>query len=298
MFKIFLTALISSVFLTHSSNADVPNVVTDITPIHSLVSIVMNGVGSPGLIIPSSASPHDFAFRPSQAGALQKADIVFWVGEDLTPWLLSPIQTLAKRAESVALIEDTRTHILELGDEEHEGHDHDDAMHDPHAWLDPQNAIIWLDIIAERLSALDAEHSDAYQYNAEQGKLKIAKIIIDTSDALNITKDVKFIVAHDAYAYFAARFGLDIVGAITASDGEAPSAKRVADVTRLIQSKNVKCVFVHPGIKSGLVDAVIGKSDVKRGEIDPLGAHLEIGVSYYSDLITDMAASIRACVTD
>ena len=60
--------------------ADVPKVAVDIAPVHSLVSRVMEGVGSPKLIIPAGASPHEYSLRPSEAKSLQDAISLFgWV---------------------------------------------------------------------------------------------------------------------------------------------------------------------------------------------------------------------------
>jgi len=65
-------------------HAKVPQVATDIPPVHSLVSQVMGELGTPKLIIPPGTSPHGYAMRPSEARALQAADVVFWMGQDLT----------------------------------------------------------------------------------------------------------------------------------------------------------------------------------------------------------------------
>jgi len=56
--------------------ADVPRVMTDIAPIHSLTAQVMGDLGTPDLLLPPGADPHDFALRPSDAAALGNADIV------------------------------------------------------------------------------------------------------------------------------------------------------------------------------------------------------------------------------
>ena len=83
-----LTALSAmTALMGTTAMAEVPNVAVDIAPVHSLVARVMAGVGAPDLIIPAGASPHEYALRPSDAAALQDADLVFWVGEGLSPWL-------------------------------------------------------------------------------------------------------------------------------------------------------------------------------------------------------------------
>ena len=89
--------------------ADVPKVAVDIAPVHSLVSRVMEGVGSPKLIIPAGASPHEYSLRPSEAKSLQDADMVVWIGEDLAPWMEKSIETLSKNAEIITLLEESDT---------------------------------------------------------------------------------------------------------------------------------------------------------------------------------------------
>ncbi len=78
--------------------ADVPRVATDIAPIQSLVAQVMGDLGTPSVVVSPGGSPHGYSMRPSEARALATADIVVWVGEDLTPWLEGPIDTLAPGA--------------------------------------------------------------------------------------------------------------------------------------------------------------------------------------------------------
>ena len=79
--------------------AEVPSVAVDIAPVHSLVARVMEGVGEPNLIIPASASPHEYSLRPSEAKSLQNADMVFWEDQELTPWLENSIDTLSQDAQ-------------------------------------------------------------------------------------------------------------------------------------------------------------------------------------------------------
>lgn len=115
--------------------AGTPRVAVDITPVHSLVSQVMQGVGKPDLIIQSGASPHGYSLRPSEAQALSRADVVFWIGEDLTPWLENSLNNLAGSAQKVSLltVPGTTLHSFREG-ATFESHDHhgDDAGHEEH----------------------------------------------------------------------------------------------------------------------------------------------------------------------
>ena len=85
------------------SIAEAPQVAVDIAPVHSLVARVMEGVGTPDLIIPAGASPHEYNLRPSEAASLQNADVVFWVSASLTPWMKNAIETLSRWRRSSCL---------------------------------------------------------------------------------------------------------------------------------------------------------------------------------------------------
>ena len=80
-----------------------PTVVASIAPVHSLVARVMQGAGDPYLLLPPGASPHDHALRPSDAAALDRAALVFWVGPGLETWLERPLSTLAAGARVIRL---------------------------------------------------------------------------------------------------------------------------------------------------------------------------------------------------
>ncbi|MDW4498853.1 zinc ABC transporter substrate-binding protein [Sulfitobacter sp. D35] len=119
-----------------TASAEVPKVVVDIAPVHSLVARVMEGVGTPSLIVAPGASPHEYSLRPSEAKALQDADLVFWVSPELTPWLADTIGTLAGEAGEVVFMDVDGTQKLPFREGtlfEAHAHGHaegDDAHHD------------------------------------------------------------------------------------------------------------------------------------------------------------------------
>lgn len=122
------------IFLTAPALA-APRVATDIAPVHSLAAQVMAGVGEPDLLIRIGASPHGYSLRPSEAQALQDAEIVFWIGESLTPQLEGSIENLAADADVVELLGAGGSEVLPSRDTalfERHGDDHHDD-HEEHA---------------------------------------------------------------------------------------------------------------------------------------------------------------------
>ena len=117
--------------LATPASADDVRVVATIKPVHSIVSAVMEGVGEPHLIMRGAASPHDFSLRPSDAGKLQDAHVVFLVDHALETSLAGPIATLADDARVVPLADAHGLVHRPLREGGHfEVHDH--ADHDGH----------------------------------------------------------------------------------------------------------------------------------------------------------------------
>jgi zinc transport system substrate-binding protein len=189
--------------------ADPVKVVTSIKPIHSLVAGVMRGVAEPALLVKGAASPHSFNLRPSDARALNQADLVFWVGEDLETFLTKPIESLADKAHPVALMEESDLTLLPTREggawERHEDH-HDDhahkaghGTHDAHVWLDVDNAAKMVATIAKELSEHDAANAARYKANAVALTERLTALDAELKTALAPIKDRPFVVLHHAY---------------------------------------------------------------------------------------------------
>lgn len=297
--------------LAAQTTASELRVAVDIAPVHSIVAHVMGDtIGDTGtldLIVPVGASPHDYAMRPSEAHTLSKADIVIWVGEGLTPWLHDPITTLAPNARQIELLELEQTTILpfregeEFGVHSHDDHGDEDAHDeheagDPHVWLDPLNAIAWAFFIADVLGEEDDVNAQIYIENANNFSNQILALSAEIENQVKPVKGASFIVFHDAFHGFEHRFGVEAKGAISDSDANAPSPKRVALVRDLVETENVKCVLAEPFFNSGLVQAVSGSARV--GVVDAMGVNLSLGPDLYENLLRSISQTLVDCLAD
>ncbi len=348
MSREFLAVSVTSALLGGTAMADGPSVAVDITPVHSLVARVMEGVGTPNLIVRPGASPHEYSLRPSEAAALQEADLVFWMGKDLVPWLESALETLAGDAAVTTLLEADGTILLdfregalfeahmhddeeehgheehaenedheedhgreehaenEVHEEDHENEDHEHmelahdeqehGAHDPHAWLSPENASVWLNLIAAELSTFDPENAGAYFANAAAARAEMEELAAEVSTMLDPVRGGRFIVFHDAYQYFETAFDFPAIGAISLSDASDPSPARITEIQGRIRDEGVDCVLAEPQFNDGLVAAVLEGTDANTGVIDPLGADLDPGPALYPQVIRNMAMTLVECL--
>jgi len=280
-----------------------PLVVADIAPVQSLVAKVMAGVGEPHLLLSPGASPHDYALKPSDARALSRADIVVWIGPALTPWLEAPLDVLAPDALRLTLNEADGTTILEaraeavFGDDHDHDHGADDGhgLTDPHSWLDPENARVWVAAIAEALADLDPDNAATYRANAALAQTDLAALEGELAAALAPQDGKRFLVFHDAYQYFEARFDLTVLGAISLTDGAAPSPARIDALRARVAEQWVACAFAEPQFSAGLIDAVQSSNAVPVGILDPMGASVRLGPDHYDQTLRALAAAIAEC---
>ena len=305
-----LTSTIVSLLLASSgAHAGAPRVTVDIAPVHSLVAQVMDGVGVPELLLQGNASPHSYALRPSQAGSLEKSDIVVFTSGRLTPWLLGPLDSLASGAAQLELMSLKGTiHHDFRGDHEDHDHDHDhghehDGEHgedllDPHGWLDPENAKVWVQELAKALSAADPEHRQTYAENAARAVRELDALSSNLSDQLSGVQSQSYMALHDAFQYFDRRFGPQYAGSIALGDAAAPSPARIAKAREQLREHDVTCVFTEPQQNDRLVHVVLEGSNAKAGVLDAIGAELSPGPDLYSDLLRALARSFADCLAD
>jgi zinc transport system substrate-binding protein len=286
-----------------------PRVVTDIPPVQSIAARIMEGVGEPQVIVPPGTSPHGFAMRPSAAGLLADADVVVWIGPELTPWLEGPIEALAGDAEVHALAAAEGMVLLPLReggpfaghDDDHghghdHDHDHDHGSIDAHVWLDPQNGVAMAGEIATLLARVDPENADVYAANAEAFAAQMAALEAEITAELAPLRGRPFVVFHDAYQYFEARFDLPVAGSVSLGDADQPSAARVAEIRNRIRDDGIVCVFAEPQFTPRLVATVIEGSDARTGTLDPEGAGMELGPDLYPRLLLRLAEALADCL--
>ena len=325
-----LIALLTTISI---SKAEV-KVVASIKPIHSLVSYVMDGVGKPDVIVDGYNSPHGFSLKPSHAKMIENADLIIWVGEDLEAFLEKPLNTIAKKAVNIEIMDLSgikklkfrEKNIFEGHDDhghghkekkhddhghghkekKHDDHGHKKAKHDDHGHEghahgehDPH---VWLDPMNAKVIVKEIEKQlvkldpeNSSKYKANSKKAQ--------SELDNLTKNIKrdlkgnlrFVVFHDAYQYFENRFGIKVLGALTVNPDVLPGAEQLSEIREVIEHEKVNCLFSEPQFNPAIIKSIAKDTKIKTGVLDPLGATLDKGKGMYSELLQSMYASFKGC---
>jgi zinc transport system substrate-binding protein len=284
------------------ARAEVTDVVVTIKPIHSLVAQVMQGVGVPTLLVEGAASPHSFSLRPSQLRAIHKAAVFIRVSERLEPFTGNIVRSLPDDVQLVTLVDAPGIKLLSRREDgifdvhAHSDGDAHDTVHDSHVWLDPDNARVIGNYVAGILGARFPQYANRFRANAERLGGEIDALTGELEATTVPLRDRPFVVFHDAYRYFDARFRLDAVGSITVSPEVQPSAKRLTELRVKIRSLKAVCVFAEPYFQPRLVDAVVEDTQARAGTLDPEGVSLEPGPQLYFQLMRNLAASLKSCL--
>ena len=284
--------------------ADAPHVVVTIAPLHSLVVGVMAGVAEPDLLIKGASSPHGYMLKPSQLESLQRADLVVWSGESIESFLPRTLRSLSSNTQVMKLAALPGMVLLPSrsggiwGEEEEEHHDHHEGGVDGHLWLDPENARAIVKAVSEALTKIDSSHAAIYSHNSEALLHRLDQLSQELDRQLTPVRNAPYLVFHDSYHYFEARYHLNAAGAISVDPERKPGARRLHELTSMVQQRQVRCVFSEPQFPSSTVRAIISGSSVKSGVLDPLGSTLQPGEDLYFDLMRALAKSLVSCLQD
>jgi zinc transport system substrate-binding protein len=306
-----VAALVAGGFATWSgalpAAADV-NVVVTIKPLHALVSQVMTGAGTPELLVKGSASAHTYALKPSDASKLGQADVFFRMSETMEPFTAKISKSLPKSVQVVTLqttrglkLYQRRSGATFGDDHDHsdgDAHDHDhghDAT-DGHSWLDPINAKVLADRIAQVLGAKEPAKAALFNANAAALKTKLDDLSAELTRDLTPVAGKPYIVFHDALQYFERRYKLRVVGSISMSPEVPPSAKRLSTLRRKIASLGAVCVFAEPQFDTRLVNNLAEGTRARIGTIDPEGSRIEPGPDLYFTLLRNLTQDLRSCL--
>jgi zinc transport system substrate-binding protein len=304
-----------------------PQVVASVKPLHGLVAAVMEGVAEPRLLI-GRGSPHGYSLRPSDARALRRAELVFWIGPGLEAVLEKPLRTLSAQATVVAMADLPGLRLLprrEGGAWDRDQHGPDDPDgHGPavetgpagtgpaetgpagaetvaesqnlHIWLDPDNGRVMVEAIAAALARADPPNAERYRRNGAGTLARIEALDRDLRQRLAPVADRAYVVFHDGYHYFERHYGLNAVGSITVSPERAPGARRLREIRARIAELGAVCVFSEPQFEPALVATVVEGTSARTGTLDPLGAEIAPGPRAYFELMDRLAESLQSCL--
>ncbi len=261
-----------------------PTVVATTTQLGDLV----RAVGGPDVVVHQilqpNTDPHEYEPRPDDVRAVASARLVVESGDRLDLWM-GKVVSQAGGSPRVFTVAPAHTPFRRAG----ETSGPEASRYDPHWWHDPRNTEAAVRAIAGQLSAVDPRHRQAYTRRKQAYLAKLRRLDAGIARCFAPTprSERKLVTDHDAFGYFADRYGIAVVGAIIPSQTTQaqPSAKSIAVLTALIRREHVRAVFPESSINPKLAEA-IARSTGARSNLtlygDTLGPAGSSGATYLS----------------
>ncbi|WP_354698488.1 hypothetical protein DSM112329_04170 [Paraconexibacter sp. AEG42_29] len=233
-------------------------------------------------LLAPNTDPHDYEPRPKDVRATAGADVVFTSGDDLDHWMEDVVKQSGGSPATVDLAEGLPQTLPG------EDHGHGEASeHDPHWWHDPRNVEAAVGVIAAALVKAEPAARGAVERAAAAYVAKVRKLdagITACFDAVPAAER-KLVTDHDAFGYFARRYGITVVGAVIPSQTTQaqPSAAAISRLARVIRAQAVKAVFPESSVNARLARAIAKQTGATAGLTlygDTLGPEGSPGATY------------------
>ncbi len=212
-------------------------------------------------VLQPNTDPHEYEPRPADVENAAGADIAFANGDNLDDWLGKVIDESGSGANVVDL--GTKVPVKLPG----ESTGPEASKYDPHWWHDPRNAAAAVRAIATQLEQIDPAAASRFRANATSYLARIRRLDRGISTCMSSVPASrrKLVTDHDAFNYFAKRYGIDVVGAVIPSQTTQaqPSAQAVANLVDLIRSEHVKAVFPESSINPRLAQSIANETGAR-----------------------------------
>lgn len=234
------------------------------------------------LLTPNS-DPHEYEPRPSDARAVAESALVVRSGGDLDEWLGDVVENAGGNGRVLTLLDAVRA-----------------RREDPHWWQDPRNAVLAVGAIRDALIEADPNGAADYRRSAAVYAERIEALDsrIAACMAAIPARRRKLVTTHDAYGYFAARYDIEVIGAVipSLSSQARPSAGDTDALVRQIRREGVEAVFPESALDPRLERAIAREAGAEVGEAlyaDTLGPGGSAGDTYLGALTHDADALAR-----
>ena len=227
-------------------------------------------------VVPPGADPHTFEPSPSLAKALSQTRLLFANGLGLEPFLPRLKALLPKGAKVVLLAEGRKGLICEEEAHPGEKEDHAHGPCNPHLWLDPTYALAYAETIAKELTRLDPAGQAQYRANLKRFQEEVKRR--DQAFMACNLKGVKVVVQHDAFRYFARRYGLVVVGVLSHGGAQEVGSRTFLALVEKAKKEGVRLVLAEPQFQGKAI----------RTLAEAIGARVAV---LYTDTLDDRVRS-------
>ena len=229
-------------------------VVTTLTVLADLIQQVGGDKVQVKALVPPGGEVHTYQPTPDDIKSVAQAKIVFYNGAHLEEWIDKTIRSAGKPNLPIVVLSEGLPLIKESGNDPN-----------PHLWLDVANAKAYVEKIRDGLSKMDGANAGYY---ADRAKSYLAQLDeldkwIQAEVATIPKARRKLVTFHDAFPYFAERYGFSLHGVLVASPGKEPSARDLTALARRIKQERVPAVFAEAQFNPKAMEVLASDTGVR-----------------------------------
>lgn len=264
MIRRFLSLVLLVVFLSSCAGESAPNAGTGapviLTSTSFLADITRSIAGDRVQVLsllPIGADPHSYQPTPQDVARISESKLLIINGAEYEHFL----EALLDNADGERTIIEASAGISPRADAESE------QGVDPHLWLDPNNVIVYVENIRDALTHFDPEGEAVYRTNAEAYVADLQDLdgwIVEQVEQVPADRRL-LITNHEAFGYFADRYGFTIVGTVieSFSSDASPSAQQLAALIDQIRSSAAPAIFLDASDNTMLAQQIASETDVQ-----------------------------------
>jgi ABC-type Zn uptake system ZnuABC Zn-binding protein ZnuA len=205
-------------------------------------------------VLQPNSDPHEYEPRPDDVRALLHTPLVFESGDGLDAWMGKVVDASGADPRVVVLAD---ANVARVAGERSGS---EASRYDAHWWHDPRNVEAAIPVIRDALSRANPSAAPVYARNARAYLAQLAHLDAGIAACMRRVPPAqrKLVTDHDAFGYFARRYGIDVIGAVIPSQTTAaqPSAGDVAQLTDTIRREHVRAVFPERSLSQKLARAI------------------------------------------
>ncbi|WP_426118699.1 zinc ABC transporter substrate-binding protein [Pseudomonas sp. DSP3-2-2] len=301
LFALFIA--LSASFLANAPAQAEVRVLTSIKPLQLIAAAVQDGVGSPQVLLPPGASPHNYALRPSDVRRVRDSDLLYWIGPDMESFLPRVLKNRTLPTVDVQSLPGMRLRHFAADSASHEeedpdehDHDHRPGSLDAHLWLSSLNARVIAAKMAGDLSAADPANAARYSSNAKAFSTRLDALDTRIKARVAGISGKPYFVFHEAFDYFEDAYGLKHAGVFSVAAEVQPGAQHVAAMRKRLTEMGKTCVFSEPPLRPRLAETLTAGLPAKLAELDALGSDTPINAQGYELLLSTLGDDLVGCL--
>ena len=236
-FALLVTITLVQLFAVQTAAADEKlKVATTFTILADMASNVAGDAATVVSVTKPGAEIHNYSPTPKDIGRTRSADLILWNGLNLELWFEKFLARL-KGVPQVVLSEGVKPLSINSGPY--------DGKPNPHVWMSPKDALIYVDNIERALSTADPDNAAVYAQNAAKYKLEIKAVTEPLRARIaSIPEENRWLVSSEgAFSYLARDFGLKELFLWPINADAQGTPQQVRQVIDTMRDENIPAIF-------------------------------------------------------